>query len=62
MKKKAKVTIIVVSAFVGALVVTASVPLIVDAAKTNSLEADYSYLRNAIESLETLGFFERTDI
>ena len=23
---------------------------------------DYSYLRNAIESLETLGFFERTDI
>ena len=46
MKKKAKVTIIVVSALVGALVLTASIPLIVDAVKTNSLEADYSYLRN----------------
>ena len=46
MKKKTKVTIIVVSALVGALVLTASIPLIVDAVKTNSLEADYSYLRN----------------
>ena len=46
MKKKTKVTIIVVSALVGALVLTASIPLIVDAAKTNNLEADYSYLRN----------------
>ena len=46
MKKKAKVTIIVVSALVGALVLTASIPLIVDAVKTNNLEADYSYLRN----------------
>ena len=46
MKKKAKVTIIVVSALVGALVVPASVPLIVDAVKTSSLEADYSYLRS----------------
>ena len=46
MKKKLKVTLIVVSALVGALVLTASIPLIVDAVKTNSLEADYSYLRN----------------
>lgn len=46
MKKKAKATIIVVSALVGALVVTASVPLIVDAVKTSSLNADYSYLRS----------------
>ncbi len=46
MKKKTKVTLIVVSALVGALVLTASIPLIVDAVKTNSLEADYSYLRN----------------
>lgn len=46
MKKKAKVTIIVVSALVGALVLTAGIPLIVDAVKTNNLEADYSYLRN----------------
>ena len=46
MKKKTKVTIIVVSALVGALVLTASIPLIVDAVKTNNLEADYSYLRN----------------
>ena len=46
MKKKAKVTIIVVSALVGALVLTASIPLIIDAVKTNNLNADYSYLRN----------------
>ncbi len=46
MKKKTKVTIIVVSALVGALVLTASIPLIVDAVKTNNLNADYSYLRN----------------
>ena len=46
MKKKLKVTLIIVSALVGALVLTASIPLIVDAVKTNSLEADYSYLRN----------------
>ena len=46
MKKKTKATIIVVSALVGALALTASIPLIVDAVKTNSLEADYSYLRN----------------
>ena len=46
MKKKTKVTIIVVSALVSALVLTASIPLIVDAVKTNNLEADYSYLRN----------------
>ena len=46
MKKKAKVTIIVVSALVGALVLTASIPLIADAVKTNNLNADYSYLRN----------------
>ena len=46
MKKKTKVTLIVVSALVGALVLTASIPLIVDAVKTNNLEADYSYLRN----------------
>lgn len=46
MKKKAKVTIIVVSALVGALILTASIPLIVDAVKTNNLNADYSYLRN----------------
>ena len=46
MKKKAKVTIIVVSALVSALVLTASIPLIIDAAKTNNLNADYSYLRN----------------
>lgn len=46
MKKKTKVTLIVVSALVGALVLTASVPLIVDAVKTNNLKADYSYLRN----------------
>ena len=42
MKKKAKVTIIVVSALVGALVLTASIPLIIDAVKTNNLNADYS--------------------
>ena len=46
MKKKLKVTLIVVSALVGALVLTASIPLIVDAVKTNNLEADYSYLKN----------------
>ena len=46
MKKKTKVTLIVVSALVGALVLTASIPLIVDAVKTNNLKADYSYLRN----------------
>ena len=46
MKKKLKVTLIVVSALVGALVLTASIPLIVDAVKTNNLGADYSYLRN----------------
>ena len=46
MKKKAKVTIIVVSALVGTLVLTASIPLIIDAVKTNNLNADYSYLRN----------------
>ena len=46
MKKKTKVTIIVVSALVGALVLTAGIPLIVDAVKTNNLEADYSYLKN----------------
>ena len=46
MKKKTKVTLIVVSALVGALVLTASIPLIVDAVKTNNLNADYSYLRN----------------
>ena len=46
MKKKTEVTLIVVSALVGALVLTASIPLIVDAVKTNNLEADYSYLRN----------------
>ena len=46
MKKKTKVTIIVVSALVGALVLTASIPLIVDSIKTNNLGADYSYLRN----------------
>ena len=46
MKKKTKVTLIVVSALVGTLVLTASIPLIVDAVKTNNLEADYSYLRN----------------
>ena len=49
MKKKAKVTIIVVSALVGALVLTASIPLIVDAVKTNNLNADYSYLRNDVK-------------
>ena len=49
MKKKAKVTIIVVSALVGALVVTASIPLIIDAVKTNNLNADYSYLRNDVK-------------
>ena len=46
MKKKLKVTLIVVSTLVGALALTASIPLIVDAVKTNNLEADYSYLRN----------------
>lgn len=46
MKKKLKVTIIVVSALVGALALIAGTPLIVDAVKTNNLEADYSYLRN----------------
>ena len=46
MKKKLKVTLIVVSALVGTLVLTASIPLIVDTVKTNNLEADYSYLRN----------------
>lgn len=46
MKKKTKVTLIVVSALVGALVLTASIPLIVDTVKTNNLKADYSYLRN----------------
>ena len=46
MKKKTKVTLIVVSALVGALVLTASIPLIIDAVKTNNLNADYSYLRN----------------
>ena len=46
MKKKLKITLIAVSALVGALVLTASIPLIVDAVKTNNLEADYSYLRN----------------
>ena len=46
MKKKLKVTIIVVSALVGALALIAGTPLIVDAVKTNGLEADYSYLRN----------------
>lgn len=46
MKKKTKVTLIVVSALVGALVLTASIPLVVDAVKTNNLKADYSYLRN----------------
>lgn len=46
MKKKTKVTLIVVSALVGALVLTASIPLIADAVKTNNLNADYSYLRN----------------
>jgi len=46
MKKKTKVTLIVVSALVGALVLTASIPLIVDAVKTNNLKTDYSYLRN----------------
>ena len=46
MKKKTKVTIIVVSALVGTLALTASIPLIVDGIKTNNLGADYSYLRN----------------
>ena len=46
MKKKLKVTLIVVSALVGTLALTASIPLIVDAVKTNNLGADYSYLRN----------------
>lgn len=46
MKKKLKVTLIVVSALVGTLALTASIPLIVDGVKTNNLGADYSYLRN----------------
>ena len=46
MKKKTKVTLIVVSSLVGALALIAGTPLIVDAVKTNNLEADYSYLRN----------------
>ena len=49
MKKKAKVTIIVVSALVGTLVLTASIPLIADTVKTNNLNADYSYLRNDVK-------------
>ena len=46
MKKKTKVTLIVVSTLVGTLALTASIPLIVDGVKTNNLGADYSYLRN----------------
>lgn len=46
MKKKTKVTLIVVSSLVGALALIAATPLIVDAVKTNNLNADYSYLRN----------------
>ena len=46
MKKKLKVTLVVVSALVVTLALTASIPLIVDGVRTNNLEADYSYLRN----------------
>lgn len=46
MKKKTKIIIGISCGLVGALVVTAGIPLIVDAVKTNNLNADYSYLRN----------------